>query len=208
MRAACSSRDTIMRLIVRFGEKWREFMDEQMRGLSIRHWELDEQWTYCGKKQARLTVDEKQTCHDQGAILLWIGIDQETRLAPRSPSASVAPTWPAASPLTFAELLETVMPAKIAPSPMVQSPLGNWRGFFMRFTTRDLLWMIVVVGLCVALWIENRKRQAATQHARDRALEAEYWLGQTLKIEKEAYGTVDSPKGKYAKPKPAEPISN
>src|ERR1044072_2955614 len=51
-------------------------------GLSIRHLELDEQWTYVGKKQARLTVDEKQTAYDEGDIYLWVGIDQDTRLVP------------------------------------------------------------------------------------------------------------------------------
>jgi hypothetical protein len=57
-------------------------MDEQMQGLTIRHLELDEQWTYCGKKQALLTVDEKQTAYGQGNIYLWIGIDQDTGLVP------------------------------------------------------------------------------------------------------------------------------
>ena len=75
-------RDTICRLVVRFGEACLEWLDKQMQGLSVRHLELDEQWTYCGKKQARLTVDEKQSCHDRGDIYLWIGIDQDTRLVP------------------------------------------------------------------------------------------------------------------------------
>jgi hypothetical protein len=75
----------------------------------------------------------------------------------------------------------------------------------MRFTIRDLLWFIVVVGLCAALWMEHRKRQDATQKARDRALEADYWLQQTLKVEQEAYGTIEHAKGKYAQPNaPAE----
>jgi hypothetical protein len=75
-------RDTICRLIVKFGEACREWLDKQMQGLQISHLELDEQWTYVGKKQARLTVDEKQTAFDQGDIYLWIGIDQKTRLVP------------------------------------------------------------------------------------------------------------------------------
>src|SRR3954454_19127730 len=71
-------RDTICRLIVKFGEACREFLDTQMQGLTIRHLELDEQWTYVGKKQARLTVDEKQTAYNEGDIYLWVGIDQDT----------------------------------------------------------------------------------------------------------------------------------
>src|SRR5437868_12605903 len=75
-------RDTICRLIVKFGERCRAWLDEQMQGLSIQHLELDEQWTYCKRKQARLTVDEKLECHDEGDIYLWVGIDQKTRLVP------------------------------------------------------------------------------------------------------------------------------
>jgi hypothetical protein len=74
-----------------------------------------------------------------------------------------------------------------------------------RFTIRDVLWFSVVVALCVALWAEHRKGLVSTQDARDRALEAEYWQGAALKAEQEAFGTIDNPKGKYAKPTPAAP---
>jgi IS1 family transposase len=67
---------------VKFGSACREGLDKQMQGLSISHLELDEQWTYVGKKQARLTVDETQTAYDEGDIYLWVGIDQKTRLVP------------------------------------------------------------------------------------------------------------------------------
>src|SRR5438105_211050 len=73
---------TILDLLVKFGADCRTFLDDQMQGLTIRHLELDEQWTYVGKKQARLTVDEKQSRYDQGDIYLWTGIDQDTRLVP------------------------------------------------------------------------------------------------------------------------------
>jgi hypothetical protein len=36
---------------VKFGNACREWLDKQMQGLTIRHLELDRQWTYCGKKQ-------------------------------------------------------------------------------------------------------------------------------------------------------------
>lgn len=75
-------RDTICRLIVRFGDKCRAFMDERMQGLTLDHCQVDEQWTFVGKKQARLTVDEKQSCHDKGDIYLWVAVDETTKLAP------------------------------------------------------------------------------------------------------------------------------
>ena len=46
----------------------------------MRHVECDEIWTFVGKKQARLTVDEKETCGTMGDIYLWTAIDQDTKL--------------------------------------------------------------------------------------------------------------------------------
>ena len=51
-------RDTICRLIVRFGEACRTWLDGQMQGLAVEHLEIDEMWTFVGKKQSRLTVEE------------------------------------------------------------------------------------------------------------------------------------------------------
>jgi len=53
-----------------------------MRGLKLDHLEFDEQWTFVAKKQARLTVTERETCHDKGDIYLWTAVDQTTKLMP------------------------------------------------------------------------------------------------------------------------------
>ena len=53
-----------------------------MRGLTLGHLQFDEQWTYVAKKQARLTVTEKEESFDQGDIYLWTCIDQQTKLMP------------------------------------------------------------------------------------------------------------------------------
>jgi IS1 family transposase len=75
-------RDTIMRLIVQFGNQCREFLDERMQGLTLRHIQCDEIWTFVAKKQARLTVDEKAHCFDMGDMYLWTAVDQDTKLVP------------------------------------------------------------------------------------------------------------------------------
>jgi len=75
-------RDTICRLVVRFGNRCREFMDEQMHGLKLTHLQVDEQWTFVGKKQDRLTIDERAECWDVGDIFLWTVLDKETKLVP------------------------------------------------------------------------------------------------------------------------------
>jgi transposase-like protein/IS1 family transposase len=73
---------TICKLLVHFGDACRRFLDERMRGLTLDHLEFDEQWTFVFKKQSRLTVTERETCHDKGDIYLWTAVDQKTKLMP------------------------------------------------------------------------------------------------------------------------------
>lgn len=73
-------RTTIMDLALSFGNECREYMDATMRNLTLEHVECDEIWTFCQKKQARLTVDEKAERHDIGDIYLWTALDAETKL--------------------------------------------------------------------------------------------------------------------------------
>ena len=76
------NRDTLCRLVVFYGTKCRQFLDERMRGLRLTHLQFDEQWTYVYKKQSRLTVDEKATTHNQGDVYLWTCVDEHTKLMP------------------------------------------------------------------------------------------------------------------------------
>jgi len=73
---------TVTRLLVRFGNACREFLDDEMRGLSLRHLQVDETHTYVSKRQKNLTVDEKQYRHDIGEIYLWYALDTDTKLVP------------------------------------------------------------------------------------------------------------------------------
>lgn len=73
-------RDTICRLVVRFGNGCKDFLDERLRGLKLRHVELDEVWSYVAKKQSRLTTEERAEWHDIGDVYLWTAIDQDTKL--------------------------------------------------------------------------------------------------------------------------------
>lgn len=72
-------RDTIMRLMVAFGERCDSFLDRSLRGLALRHLEIDEQWTWVAKKQARISPAE----HESGLVgdqYLFLAIDQDTKL--------------------------------------------------------------------------------------------------------------------------------
>lgn len=73
---------TILNLLVRFGDKCRDFLDREMRDMTCAHLELDEQWTYVQKKQARLTVDERAERSDIGDMYLWLALDHDTKLVP------------------------------------------------------------------------------------------------------------------------------
>src|SRR3954470_14766738 len=47
-------RDTIMRLLVKVGNKCRTFLDSRLRGLKLRHIQADEIWTFVHTKQHNL----------------------------------------------------------------------------------------------------------------------------------------------------------
>lgn len=75
-------RDTICRLIVRFGDACQAFMDQRMRGLELTHLQFDEQWTYVARKQARLTMAERDGYCEAGDTYLWTCVDRKTKLMP------------------------------------------------------------------------------------------------------------------------------
>jgi IS1 family transposase len=81
-RIASCHRDTIGRVILSFGKSCSVMMDELLRELSIAHVEVDEVWSFVGKKQAKLSVDEKLERHDIGDIFVWTCVDQKTKLIP------------------------------------------------------------------------------------------------------------------------------
>ena len=82
-RITGTHRDTICRLIVRFGDACAAFLDSRMRGLTtLTHLQFDEQWTYVAKKQSRLTVIEREETSEKGDMFLWTCIDQKTKLMP------------------------------------------------------------------------------------------------------------------------------
>jgi len=76
------ARNTICKLLVYFGDKCREFLDQRMRNLRLEHLQFDEQWTYIAKKQSRLTLLERERLYDAGDVYLWTCIDQKTKLMP------------------------------------------------------------------------------------------------------------------------------
>ena len=73
-------RDAICRLLVEVGEGCQRIMDEKMRGLTCQRIQVDEIWSFVGKKQARLQPgDDRLHLGDQWT---FVAIDPETKLVP------------------------------------------------------------------------------------------------------------------------------
>ena len=70
-----------MRLTVRVGERYQAIMAEQMRDLRCPRLQADEIRTFCLKKQARLSHEERHAL-DMGDQYGFVALDAETKLIP------------------------------------------------------------------------------------------------------------------------------
>lgn len=71
-------RDTICRLAIKFGEGCQKLLDTEIRNVDARHLEIDEQWTFVGKKQAKCSEAEKAAGF--GDAYLFVAFNQDTNL--------------------------------------------------------------------------------------------------------------------------------
>lgn len=73
-------RDTVCRLLAEVGNGCQRIMDEKMRELPCARIQVDEIWSYVGKKQAHLRPgDNRQRLGDQWT---FVAIDPQTKLVP------------------------------------------------------------------------------------------------------------------------------
>lgn len=73
-------RDTICRLLVEVGTGCQRIMDEKMRDLRCQNLQVDEIWSFVGKKQARLAPgDNRQRLGD---MWTFVAIDRDSKLVP------------------------------------------------------------------------------------------------------------------------------
>jgi IS1 family transposase len=73
-------RDTIDRLLLRVGGTCEQIMDETMRNLPCRRIELDECWSFVGKKQRHVRLGEDTS--QVGNCWVWIALDSDSKLIP------------------------------------------------------------------------------------------------------------------------------
>jgi IS1 family transposase len=74
-------RDTIMRLLVQVGDRCQAILDERMHGFHCRLIQADEIWTFCRKKEQRLTEDEENN-PELGDQYVFVALDPESKLIP------------------------------------------------------------------------------------------------------------------------------
>ncbi len=72
-------RDTILRLLVLAGERCIALMESKMQNLKCERIQSDEIWTYCQKKQRRVTVEDSP---EVGDAWVFVAIDAQTKLIP------------------------------------------------------------------------------------------------------------------------------
>ena len=79
-RMTDTHRDTVMRLMVEVGTGCAKIMNDEMRELTCKRVQVDEIWSYVGKKQRQVTrEDDKSLVGDQWT---FVAIDADTKLIP------------------------------------------------------------------------------------------------------------------------------
>jgi IS1 family transposase len=73
------NKKTVMRLLVEAGERARDILDTQLVNIKSNFIQVDEIWTYVGKKQKQCTDEEKNT-GEYGDQYVFVALDAETKL--------------------------------------------------------------------------------------------------------------------------------
>ncbi|MGA7160154.1 MAG: IS1 family transposase [Bacteroidota bacterium] len=79
-RVSGVARNTISSLLLDAGEKAGEIMNREMVNLKVSKLQVDEIWTFVGKKQKMLKPEEMNT--DLGDQYVFVALDAETKLVP------------------------------------------------------------------------------------------------------------------------------
>jgi IS1 family transposase len=74
-------RDTIIRILVRVGDKCQKLLDDKIKNFHSKNIEIDECWAYVKKKDKHLTPQER-TDGEYGSQYVFIALDADTKLVP------------------------------------------------------------------------------------------------------------------------------
>ena len=76
------SQVTILRLLVRTGDRCLALLEERMRGFHSRYIEADEIWCYVYKKEGQLTAEDRALHPERGDQYVFVALDAESKLIP------------------------------------------------------------------------------------------------------------------------------
>lgn len=80
-RMVGSDKKTVIKLLLDMGKKCQEIMDKNINGFHCQQVQVDEIWTFVGKKETRLTPSEKYQS-DLGDQFVFVALDADTKLVP------------------------------------------------------------------------------------------------------------------------------
>jgi len=78
-RVSGIARNTISKLLLDAGAQAREMLDREMVNLQVSRLQVDEIWTFVGKKQKRVRENDSPELGDQ---YVFVGLDADTKLIP------------------------------------------------------------------------------------------------------------------------------
>src|SRR5436190_335376 len=76
------AKNTVVKLLVELGAACSAYQNEYLRNLSCKRLQLDEIWSFVGKKDKQLTGEEKDRGFGIGSVWTWTAIDADTKLIP------------------------------------------------------------------------------------------------------------------------------
>jgi IS1 family transposase len=84
---------TVMRVLLRVGDKCANLLNERMRRLPCRVLQMDEIWTYCGKHERFMKATDNPS--EVGDQYVFVAMDSETKLVPsfRVGKRNATNTW-------------------------------------------------------------------------------------------------------------------
>ena len=75
-------RNTILRLMLRVGEGSQRLMDDKLQHLNLSHIQLDELWSFIGKKKRHIRNNDNPD--EVGDSWTWVAIDADTKTHSRA----------------------------------------------------------------------------------------------------------------------------
>ena len=73
------AKNTVLKLLADFGEACEAFHDENVRGLTSKHVQADEIWSFCAMKQKNVPAELRGTL-GLGDVWTWTAIDADSKL--------------------------------------------------------------------------------------------------------------------------------